>query len=141
MTDRCTSLLVGIVLFNALALPAVAQTIAPEAARGSPSWGVSVAEVTHLADRPVEVNSDRDSRNGFLTAFSVGARTWLSWADSDRNYRVGRVDVGSELKWRNMASESLEINASAMFLDRVVVNADFGMGGIHGGHFRDQDFL
>jgi len=89
--------------------------------------------------------SEPESSASWLSGVAVGARTWISWGQADRNHAANNsrrfVDPISDLRWRNMVSESAEVGASALLFDRLVINAEAGIGGISGGNFRDQDFL
>jgi hypothetical protein len=134
----------SIVLFNALAIPGKAQDVAPkepialmEAAPATPVMGVPVVALEGIPgasfDAPREINS-------WLTCFSVGAKNWVSWGQSDSNFRSGAINPVSDLKWRNLVSEAGEINTSALFFGKVVVSADVGGGVISGGRLIDRDF-
>ena len=74
------------------------------------------------------------------TGFAVDVGTWISWGKSQQNIAGPGVDVLSDLKWRNMMNEILEVNASG-HVGRFVVKVDGGVGAaLSSGQFEDQDF-
>jgi hypothetical protein len=89
-----------------------------------------------------------EPERSWLTSCAIGARTWISWGDSDRNHAARAIIGGvpffadpiSDLRWKNTVSAAGEVNASALFFNRLVASSTLGVGGIDGGRFRDQDF-
>lgn len=95
------------------------------------------------ADAPVEMmNCPPPPR--IFTNVSLSARTWISWGNSQRlhsaNSGLGYASPISELKWRSMSSQTVEVGGGALIFDRFLISSNFGAGAIDGGHFQDTDF-
>lgn len=88
---------------------------------------------------PIDSVPNRDPQSDWLSSLSVGARTWISWGQSDTNFRVGAINVGSDLRWHNLVGEAGEITASGLLFDRLVLSGTVGGGGIDG-QFVDKDY-
>ncbi len=73
----------------------------------------------------------------------VGERTWISSGKTDFNIAgVGGVpNVVSELKWEKLHSTVAELNAEALWSQRIITKLDLGFGGVGGGKMTDSDFL
>lgn len=153
--------MLSLVLAQALAMPVVAQDIAPAKVQGVALLAANSPEsVTEKAEPAVPSETlpsnepksaffpnfllGNDPNSGVLSSFAVGARAWLSWARSDSNFGgggpIGFATPLSDLKWHNLVSETGEVSASALLLNRVVLNASGGGGVTNSGQLVDRDF-
>lgn len=89
---------------------------------------------------PAETCSEPTVATGWISDVNVGVQNWLSWGQSDTNFRIGPVDVASDLQWRHLVSEAGELDASAVFFHRLVVAGSVGGGVISSGNLIDSDF-
>lgn len=76
----------------------------------------------------------------WLTSRAIGVRTWLSWGEAERHQRLDPANLTSDLKWRRMVSELIEISASGLWCDRLITSVDLGIGGVSNGQLEDQRF-
>ena len=75
----------------------------------------------------------------WFSSCAVGARCWFSWGTAERNYGgpsplATYADPLSELTWRNLVSEILEVSASARLFRKLIVSVEGGVGAISSGN-------
>lgn len=143
---RVMTSVIAVFLLGVLPLRSVAQSApdgnAIERLQGITTWGQLPSDSIPDPREPFfPMNNvpNRDPQSDWLSSFSVGARTWISWGQSDTNFRIGAINVGSDLKWRNLAGESGEVSTSGLLFDRLVLSGTFGGGAING-QFVDKDY-
>ena len=75
-------------------------------------------------------------------SMTVGARAWLSTGHSEFNFGGpgGFPPLISELKWKNLKSEVVELRGQSVFAEEYLLNLGLGFGSVHGGTLRDGDF-
>ena len=78
-----------------------------------------------------------------LLTLIVGERTWISSGKTDFNIAGsgGVPNVVSELKWNHLHSTVVELNADALWVQRIITKLDLGFGGIGHGKLTDSDYM
>jgi hypothetical protein len=142
---------VCVLLTNSLAGAACAQCVGPCAAQ---EWPAQIVPKEPFAPEGVQVQvapiqedtraiiplEEDESLFGWLTSLSVGSRAWLSYGNSNSNFRAGIAPVASDLHWHNIVAESGEATVGALFFHKLVVTATGGGGTISSGRLTDQDY-
>jgi len=131
-------------LIAALALPGFAQGTAPEVVQDAPACGSATfaefAAAQAEPNGPASPPSSAEATGGWFSCFSVAAQSWLSWAGSESSFRIGPVNVASDLKWRNLVGETGEVSVSGLFCERIIITAMAGIRAISSGSLVDKDF-